>query len=241
VKVFLISNTENPEKTCAAAALTSYWYKGASETYEKLSKKEIEGILRKVIGYGHISVIEHASFTFSIEGVSRACTHQLVRHRMASYTQQSQRYVEIEHFEPVIPSSIQKNKSALHVFGDFLSNVLDTYKKLIKNNILPEDARFILPNATRTNIVITMNARELLHVFRLRCCNRAQWEIQEMAWKMLKLCKEKAPVIFENAGPLCITEGKCIEGDLACDVWKSLEGKKNKKEIMKKYFEKRFG
>jgi len=235
VKVFLISNTENPEKTCAAAALTSYWYKGASETYEKLTKKEIEDILEKVIGYGHISVIEHASFTFSIEGVSRACTHQLIRHRIASYTQQSQRYVELKDGF-VVPKNLEKNEKYLET----LESIKKVYEELLKTTT-KEDARFILPNSAKTNIIVTMNSRELLHFFKLRCCNRAQWEIQEMAWKMLKMCKEKAPLIFENAGPPCITKGECPEGDLACDVWKSLEGKKNKKEIMKKYFEKRFG
>ena len=148
---------------------------------------------------------EHASFTFSVEGVSRALTHQLVRHRIASYTQQSQRYVTYDTLEQyVTPPSILKDKEAKRIYDETLMSISDAYQELLKYELPKEDARFTLPNAAKTNILITMNARELCHFFKLRCCARSQWEIRKMAMKMLKLAKQAAPVIFENAGPSCI-------------------------------------
>ncbi|MBN1786660.1 MAG: FAD-dependent thymidylate synthase [Candidatus Methanofastidiosa archaeon] len=216
MKVALLSHTPDPERVCAAAALTSYWYKGASETYDALTEEEIGNILDKVMGYGHVSVIEHAKFTFSIEDVSRACTHQLVRHRVASYTQQSQRYVKVEELEPVIPPTVKSDPDALRLYNDAVENIKAVYSKLVDLGIPNEDARFILPNATRTNIVVTMNARELRHFFKFRCCERAQWEIREVANRMLDICKSVAPKIFKRAGPTCVCEGRCPEGDLSC-------------------------
>jgi thymidylate synthase (FAD) len=172
-------------------------------------------IIRRVTGYGHVSVVEHASFSFSIEGVSRAMTHQLVRHRIASYTQQSQRYVAYHTAETyVVPPSIDKNRKAQKIFGEALQRVSETYKELLNLGISKEDARFILPNAARTNIIVTMNARELQHFFNLRCCVRAQWEIREAANEMLKQVKNVAPTLFENAGPSCIELGYCPEGKM---------------------------
>lgn len=239
LKVNLLTHTPNPERVCAAAALSSYWFKGASETLEVLSQEEIEDILKRVISYGHISVIEHASFTFSLEGVSRALTHQLVRHRIASYTQQSQRYVKVEDLDSfVLPKSVKENKNAFRIFKEIIKEIHKSYKELIEIGIPKEDARFLLPNATKTNIVLTMNARELLHFFQLRCCNRAQWEIREVSWRMVSQVREKAPLIFKDAGPLCVKRGECPEGDLACEVWKRIktEERERRKEIMKRYF-----
>lgn len=216
MKVALLSHTPEPERVCAAAALSSYWYKGASETHPVLSEKEIDDILSKVLGYGHVSVIEHASFTFSVEGVSRACTHQLVRHRMASYTQQSQRYVRMEGFDPVVPGTIRKNERAREVYSRAMEAMASAYDELVGMGIPNEDARFVLPNAATTNIIVTMNARELRHFFKFRCCARAQWEIREAAQRMLELASAAAPKLFKNAGPSCISEGYCPEGELSC-------------------------
>jgi len=216
MNVVLLSHTPEPERVCAAAALTSYWYKGASETHTVLSDKEIDDILTKVIGYGHVSVIEHASFTFSVEDISRACSHQLVRHRLASYTQQSQRYVRVEELSPVIPESIKCNSEAMETFYKSIDSIKETYNKLVGMGIPTEDARFILPNATPTNIVVTMNARELRHFFKYRCCERAQWEIRDVAREMLSLVHKLAPRLFKNAGPSCVCERYCPEGDMSC-------------------------
>jgi len=216
MNVTLLSYTPDPERTCAAAALTSFWHKGASETHHVLSDEEIDDILTKVMGYGHVSVIEHATFTFSLEGISRACSHQLVRHRVASYTQQSQRYVEIENFSPVLPPSIRANRDAAKVYDNVMESVKQAYEKLIGLGIDNEDARFVLPNATPTNIVVTMNARELRHFFKMRCCERAQWEIRDVARRMLACVRPVAPRLFRRAGPSCVCEGRCPEGDLSC-------------------------
>jgi len=215
MKIKLLRYTQDPELLCAAAALTSSRHGGASEAIEKLDLEEARRILRRVMGYGHYSVIEHASFTFSLEGVSRAMTHQLVRHRIASYTQQSQRYVAYDTLESyVVPKSIQKNEEARKIFEEALERISVAYEKLLECNVPKEDARFVLPNAAKTNIVVTMNARELRHVFNLRCCERSQWEIREVATEMLRQVKRVAPVLFENAGPFCVDFGYCPEGKM---------------------------
>ncbi|NIQ06822.1 MAG: FAD-dependent thymidylate synthase, partial [Candidatus Korarchaeota archaeon] len=173
-------------------------------------------------GYGHVSVIEHASFSFSIEGVSRAMTHQLVRHRIASYTQQSQRYVAYDTSDQyVVPPSLDDNPVAKKIFDKTVTRISEAYRELLDLGIPREDARFILPNAARTNIIVTMNARELLHFFNLRCCIRAQWEIREVANEMLKQVKEVAPALFNDAGPSCVKFGYCPEGKMKpseCDI-----------------------
>jgi thymidylate synthase (FAD) len=172
-------------------------------------------LIKRVTGYGHASVIEHASFTFSIEDVSRVMTHQLVRHRIASYTQQSQRYVKYDTLEKyVTPQSIANNIEAKKVFDETLERISETYQKLLYMGISKEDARFILPNAAKTNIIVTMNARELRHFFNLRCCARAQWEIRMVAVEMLRQAKKAAPVLFEDCGPTCVELGWCAEGKM---------------------------
>jgi thymidylate synthase (FAD) len=212
MKVKLLKYTPDPELLCAAAALTSSRKEGATISIESLDLEKARSILRRVMGYGHLSVIEHASFTFSLENVSRALTHQLVRHRLASYTQQSQRYVKYETLESyVTPPTIKENEEAKNIFENTLNIISQTYQKLLQLKIPPEDARFILPNAAKTNIVVTMNARELRHFFNLRCCQRAQWEIRDIATEMLKQVKKVAPVLFENTGPFCVEFGYCPE------------------------------
>lgn len=215
MKVKLLRHTSDPELLCGAAALTSTRSGTPSEIFERMDPQDAKRIIKRVTGYGHASVIEHASFTFSVEGVSRAMTHQLVRHRIASYTQQSQRYVTYDTVEKyVTPPSIQKNAEAKRIFGEALERISETYKKLLGLGVFKEDARFILPNAAKTNIIVTMNARELLHFFNLRCCFRAQWEIREAAIEMLKLVKKAAPALFQDAGPSCVKLGYCPEGKM---------------------------
>jgi thymidylate synthase (FAD) len=217
MKVNLIKYTDEPEKAVAVAARLCYSPVGADELIDKLSREKIEKLVRFVIESGHHSTVEHVSFTFAIEGVSRALTHQLVRHRVASYSQQSQRYVKFrDGFEYITPPSIKEDKECAEKFDKMISDIHDFYKYLLDKGIEAEDARYILPNASETKIIVTMNGRELLHFFAVRCCNRAQWEIRELAIKMLKLVKKAAPVIFENAGPPCL-KGPCPEGKYQCD------------------------
>jgi thymidylate synthase (FAD) len=154
-------------------------------------------------------------FTFSVEGVSRSLTHQLVRHRIASYSQQSQRYVSLNTPDYVVPEEIAKNPEAKKLYDDLMQNIWDTYNKLEDLGIIAEDARYVLPNACTTNITLTMNARQLMHFFTLRCCNRAQTEIRQLADEMLKLCKEACPNIFAYGGPSCV-RGPCPEGEKCC-------------------------
>jgi len=215
LKVKLLRYTADPELLCGTAALTSTKSGSPSEIFDRMDSDKAKRIIKRVTGYGHVSVIEHASFTFSIEGVSRAMTHQLVRHRVASYTQQSQRYVTYNTLEKyVTPASIADKTEAKELFKETLERISKTYNKLLNLGIPKEDARFILPNACKTNIIVTMNARELCHFFNLRCCVRAQWEIREAATEMLKQVKKVAPVLFENSGPSCIELGYCPEGKM---------------------------
>jgi thymidylate synthase (FAD) len=214
LKVKLLRQTDGSELLCGAAASTTIKSGRPSEILEKLDPETAKRRIRQVTGYGHTSVIEHAYFTFSIEDVSRAMTHQLVRHRIASYTQQSQRYVTYDTIERyVTPPSINENSGAKKIFDETLEKISDAYRELLKT-VPKEDARFILPNAAKTNIIVTMNARELRHFFNLRCCARAQWEIREVAIEMLKQAKKAAPTLFENSGPSCVELGYCPEGKM---------------------------
>jgi len=217
MKVELVAHTPEPDMVCAAAAFTSWKKKTTVELFEDLSEKEALDFLKMVMGFGHLSVTEHATFTFSISQVSRALTHQLVRHRLASYTQQSQRYVKFkkEEIEYVTPPKIEKDKEAKEIYDETMEGLASAYQKLIDCGIAPEDARFVLPNAATTNIVVTMNARELRHFILLRTCERTQWEIREVAIEMLKQAKKVAPTLFSDAGPGCVT-GPCPEGKLSC-------------------------
>ncbi|HHY13566.1 MAG TPA: FAD-dependent thymidylate synthase [Thermoanaerobacterales bacterium] len=214
--VRLISFTPEPERTVAAAARMCYSPVGAKKILEDFSEKDVENFLRKLVDMGHMSPIEHASFTFTISGISRSLSHQLVRHRIASYSQKSQRYIEEGDFDYVIPPSVKNNQEAKRIYEKEMEKIKNTYKKLIELGIHKEDARFVLPNACETSLICTLNARSLHNFFTLRCCTRAQWEIRKLAEKMLKEVKKVAPILFEKAGPSCVSEGICREGDMSC-------------------------
>jgi thymidylate synthase (FAD) len=214
--VKLLHYTPDPEGAIALAARLCYSPVSIEAMQEKLSGQDVKGFLEKIMSLGHQSVLEHASFTFGIEGVSRVTTHQLVRHRIASFSQQSQRYVSHkEQFSAVIPPTIEASPEMKERFSAQLQSLHRFYADMVEAGIPAEDARYILPNATETKIMVTMNAREMLHFFRLRCCERAQWEIRAMALEMLKLMKGVAPTIFRDAGPGCLG-GNCPEGRMAC-------------------------
>ncbi|MDD2365380.1 MAG: FAD-dependent thymidylate synthase [Desulfuromonadaceae bacterium] len=216
MNVTLIEHTPNPERTVALAARLCYSPTSIDNLREKLAESDIESFLDKIMSLGHHSVLEHASFTFGIEGISRVTTHQMVRHRIASFSQQSQRYVSHkDEFTSIMPDTIAENSEARQIFAFMSETVHKAYAQLVEMGIPPEDARYILPNATETKIIMTMNARELLHFFELRCCQRAQWEIREMSIEMLRLVKSIAPVIFRQAGPGCVSD-PCPEGKFCC-------------------------
>ncbi|MBO2516481.1 MAG: thymidylate synthase (FAD) [Clostridiales bacterium] len=226
--VIMLAHTPDPETTCALAARTCYSALDAEGLHEKVSTTDQSKFLKGIVASGHLSVLEHASFTFFAEGVSRALLAQISRHRIASFSVQSQRYVSLEKgFDYIIPPRIKAlGEDAVEEYSNEMEQMHRWYtawqEKLGEN--ANEDARFVLPNACETHITFTMNARELLHFFSLRCCNRAQWEIRELATEMLRLCKQVAPVIFENAGPGCIS-GACPEGSRSCGEAKAMREK----------------
>jgi thymidylate synthase (FAD) len=209
--VELIAHTPEPDRIAAAAALITHENSDFSRLHAK-DPQYLRQVLRHVIDMGHESVVEHATFTFAISGVSRALTHQLVRHRIASYSQQSQRYVE-QDMAYVVPPSIGKKHGER--FREIMQNLWTFYEEL-KEDIPIEDARYVLPNATCSRILVSMNARTLLNFFELRCCLHAQWEIRTLAWTMLKLVRGVAPAIFEGAGPPCRTKHVCPMGNTTC-------------------------
>ncbi|MBN2248415.1 MAG: FAD-dependent thymidylate synthase [Coriobacteriia bacterium] len=214
--VRLLNHTPDPERAIAAAARLCYAPVGAAELTETMSDEAVRRVLKTIITSGHTSALEHASYTFAIDGVSRALTHQLVRHRLASYNQQSQRYVTYAE-EPVFvtPPSVTADADAAARFAEATRAAFDAYRTLVDAGIPAEDARYLLPNAMETKIVVTMNIRELLHFFELRCCKRAQWEIRDLALAMLSLATPTAPYIFMDAGASC-RRGPCREGKMTC-------------------------
>lgn len=216
IKVELLEYTPNPERVVAMAARLCYSSRSAGELRERLTEEEVQKMVAKMISLGHGSTIEHVSFTFGIEGVSRVLTHQLVRHRIASYDQQSQRYVREHNFAYVTPPTIAANAAAQQKYRDFMSKARETYEELIAFGIPQEDARYVLAGGAETKIIVTMNARSLHHFFNLRCCYRAQWEIRDLAYKMLAEVKKVAPTLFKNAGAGCVNTGRCPEGEMTC-------------------------
>lgn len=215
MNVELISHTPDPEAAVAAAARLCYSEWGAVDLKKKMSREEITSLLKRLISMGHLSPVEHASFTFAIDGVSRSLSHQLVRHRIASYSQKSQRYVNESNFSYITPPSIAKDPEAAAMFERVMGDLQEAYGKLA--GIVPrEDARYLLPNAVETKLVCTMNARSLYNFFQMRCCSRAQWEIRELAQKMREKVRQIAPNLFTLAGPSCETEGICWEGKFSC-------------------------
>jgi len=216
--VKLIGYSSNPEKIPAMAAKLTHSITKPEEL-EKTPNDELKSILKHVINLGHTSIIEHTSFTFAISDVSRSLTHQLVRHRIASYAQQSQRYVNLKKPNYVIPPKINANKIMKKAYQKTMDIIWKQYNTLLEMNIPAEDSRYVLPNAACTNIIVTMNARSLLNFFELRCCLHAQWEIRILANIMLKEIQKKAPIIFKNAGPSCKSKGVCTENNKECPLY----------------------
>ncbi len=214
--VRLLYHTPDPERAVAVAARLCYAPVGAAELMDEMDDDAVTRVLRVIMTSGHFSALEHASYTFAIDGVSRAMTHQLVRHRLASYNQQSQRYVSFAE-EPgfIVPPRVAADPEAEARFNEATAAAFAAYRALIDSGVDAEDARYLLPNAVETKIVVTMNIRELLHFFELRCCRRAQWEIREAALAMLELVEPTAPYIFMDAGASC-RRGPCREGKMTC-------------------------
>ncbi len=232
MKVTLFTYTNNPELTVAMAHKACYTPLSLSEILKQgMSQDEISRHILDTVQSGHTSVLEHANFSFAIENISRSLTHQLVRHRIASYSQSSQRYINMTDFDAIKPSEIQNNQECGMLFDDTMEFIAAQYKKMcdvLYNQYITsgmskreaktksqENARSVLPNACPTQIVLTMNARSLLNFFTHRCCNRAQDEIRALADEMLKQCKIVAPNIFKTAGAPCM-HGNCREGKMSC-------------------------
>jgi thymidylate synthase (FAD) len=217
MKVTLVAHTAEPELTVALSAKTCHT---AKLPKGEMSREGMRSIIGFVTGAGHTSVLEHASFTFAIEGVSRSLTHQLVRHRIASYSQQSQRHVRLRDFEYVVPPTVASKPKAKKRFVETMRSLSDVYGELAEMGVPLEDARYVLPNAAGTNIYVTMNARSLHNFFELRTCLRAQWEIRKLANLMLREVRKAAPLLFEWAGPICKARGICMEGVTDCKFYK---------------------
>jgi thymidylate synthase (FAD) len=226
LRVDLLSRTPNGLSLIYAAFRQCYSPGFAGDLWPRLLQGEVgldkqSEFIETILASGHDSPVEHVSFTFAVEGISRALTHQLVRHRIASYSQQSQRYVDGSNFDYILPPAIGRIPEARARFESFMEEVGRAYRDLKglleekgrKGSKANEDARFVLPQAAESKVVLTMNCRSLLHFFELRCCERAQWEIRKMAWKMLALCRDELPVIFRSAGPRCERLGHCPEGE----------------------------
>ena len=238
-KVTLLAHTPDPEKLVAAAAKLCYSASSPQTLMEGLTPEKTESFLEMLERMGHESPIEHVSFTFGIEGVSRSMLAQITRHRSASYSVQSQRYVREKDFSYVTPPQIAAIPKAQQLYRETMERIGESYDRLAEllksehtkmlidegmdeksaarkaEKMAIEDARFVLPNACETQMVVTMNARSLLNFFRHRCCNRAQWEIREVAYQMLELVYQVAPSLFKNAGAPCV-RGNCPEGKMSC-------------------------
>ena len=223
LKVELLRHTYKPEELVSMGAKLCYTNMDLNSLQDKISTKDQSSFIKKLNALGHNSVQEHASFTFAISGISRVCLAQLTRHRLASFSVQSQRYVSFgDGFNFIIPPKIAAlGDEAKQEYIDQMNTMHKWYKqwqdKLEKGEQGNEDARFVLPGACETRLILTMNARELKHFFSLRMCNRAQWEIRDLAAQMFLICLNIAPVLFENAGAGCI-RGACPEGSMSCGL-----------------------
>lgn len=221
MEVRIISHTPDPQRIVAAAARLCYSPISAAQLNETMNEDTVARICKKMITSGHTSTLEHAVFTFAVDGVSRVLTHQLIRHRLASYEQQSQRYTTASD-QYIIPNTIIQNPEWNTAYNKLLKEANDLYIKMVNSGIPKEDARYVLPQSMCSRIIITMNARELMHFFALRCCTRAQWEIRQLAEEMLKQIKEIAPVLFNNVGPSCVqNHGICPE-EHSCGKWRTI-------------------
>lgn len=247
LKVKLLQYTQEPEKIIAGAAKLCYSSVGVEDIMDNLDKENTDKFLNMLMSLGHESPIEHISFTFGVEGVSRSLSHQLVRHRIASFSQQSQRYVKLEQFEYIIPPAIESDKTAKEMFIKAMKESQRAYDLIVERlkeaymeqgmeekvaeKKAIEDGRYVFPNACETKVVFTMNARSLINFFHHRCCDRAQWEIREMANVMLDEVKKVAPTLFKYAGPNCVN-GPCTEGKMSCGKAKEMKEKYlGKKEV----------
>ena len=239
LKVSLIAHTPEPEKVVAAAAKLCYSNAHIDDLLDGLTPEKSADFVRMLARMGHESPTEHASFTFAIEGVSRSLLAQITRHRIASFSVQSQRYVRLDQFEYVTPPAVEEDPEGLAAFEQAMAEEAEHYRRIAAvlkeghirrlvaqgmdeekaakkaEKMAIEDARFVLPNACTTKMIVTMNARSLQNFFHHRCCNRAQWEIRELAEQMFKLVYEVAPALFEAAGPSCVA-GPCPEGKMSC-------------------------
>lgn len=226
--VILVRHTADPEALVALGARLCYAKSTIDQLLERVQTQDQDAFVTQLMDMGHLSVLEHASFTFGVEGVSRALLAQLTRHRIASFSVQSQRYVSYEKgFGYIIPESIRAlGEDAMKEFESQMDTIHSWYtgwqERLGKGEGGNEDARFVLPNATETRLIVTMNVRELRHFFALRMCRRAQWEIQALAAQMHRLCMEAAPILFRDAGPGCL-RGKCPEGAKSCGQAKEVK------------------
>ncbi len=219
--VELLRCTPNPQEIVAMGARLCYSKSRIGDIARGVAKKDQAEFIEMLNEMGHTSLSEHASFTFGIEGVSRSLLAQITRHRIASFSVQSQRYVKLsEDFDFVLPPAIESlGEEAVREYEHQMKQIGAWYaswrEKLGDVKTAGEDARFVLPNAAATRIIMTMNARELNHFFALRCCNRAQWEIRALAWDMLRLVQAEAPALFSEAGPVCL-RGRCDQGKMSC-------------------------
>lgn len=268
LKVKILAHTPSPNDVIAMAGKLCYSSVGIEDLGEKLTPAKSEKFVNKLMGMEHESPLEHVTFTFGIEGISRSCSHQIVRHRIASYSQQSQRYVKLEQFEYIVPPAIEDDEELKELYIKHMMDSQEVYDNLVEGLIEShaikmyknkyeyalelwgcgamymkfktamdvfekyngkeysqiekqaiEDARYVFPNACETKMIVTMNVRSLHHFFEERCCERAQWEIRELATEMLRQCKEVSPILFANCGPKCV-KGKCTEGNMSCGLSK---------------------
>lgn len=248
MKVVLLAYTPAPEQTVAAAARLCYSDTDVEALRESISLKKAEQFVEMLDGFGHESPVEHVSFTFGIEGVSRSFLAQVTRHRLASYSVQSQRYVRQDPFLYITPPAIASDSALLAEYQQMMQQAVESYNQLADvletryvsklmeegmteqnarkkaEKMAIEDARYVLPNACETKMILTMNVRSLRNFFRLRCCNRAQWEIRAVALEMLRICCQVSPALFHNAGPSCCCGG-CTEGKMSCGKAKEVQQK----------------
>lgn len=223
MKVTLITHTPEPEKVVAAAAKLCYSSAVDIDTIlDGLTQEKSEEFIKHLMSMGHTSPLEHISFTFGVEGVSRVLLAELTRHRIASYSVRSMRYVSESEFGYIVPNSI-KSKGLDKEYENIIESCRELYNKMVDVGVPKEDARMVLPNSTHTRIIFTMNLRSLLNFLSLRECTRAQWEIRSMANKIAEICKEKFPVLFSTAGAACVNKGYCPEGDKSCGIAPTME------------------
>lgn len=216
LKVTLISHTINPELIVAASAKLCYSQKADINTLmDDLTPEKVSEFVEKLEALGHESPFEHASYSFAVEGISKALSHQLVRSRLASFSQRSQRFCSEDDFKVIVPESIKKHEIAFNKFNEIIAEIRSAYQFLQSCGIPNEDARSLLPNACETRLIVSMNTRELWHFFNLRCCTRSQLEIRTLANKMLAILKNESPLLFKHAGASCV-KGFCPEGRMSC-------------------------